>query len=121
MHDPEVQSALEYLKTGGLGEVAGLTELAMNAGHPKVMSDTTMAMALCELAAEALAKPIKTSSSELSTAAAKLMSMDDDELRKASIFIASVNDEPRLYPEFCVLIRNLASSVFPQDETRGQK
>ncbi len=121
MHDPEEQNSLHYLRTGGLGEVAGLTELAMNSGHPKVTSDTTMAMALCILAAEGLKRPIKASSAELSTAAAKLMAMDNDEMRKAAIFAAALNGEPRLYPEFCDLVRSIAASVVSQDETKGQQ
>jgi len=45
-----VRDALDYLKTGGLGEVAGLTSAALHSGHRKIASDTDMAMALCILA-----------------------------------------------------------------------
>lgn len=49
-----VRDALEYLKTGGLGEVIGFTSIALNDGSPKVQSDTDMAMALCLLASDGL-------------------------------------------------------------------
>ena len=49
-----VRSSLEYLRTGGLGEVIGFTSMALEMGEPKVQSDTDMAMALCLLAADAL-------------------------------------------------------------------
>lgn len=51
---PGVRSALDYLKTGGLGEVAGLADTAMRHGYPKVQSDTDMAVALCVMAADAM-------------------------------------------------------------------
>lgn len=50
----DVEEAKKYLETGGLGEVAGLADLAMRGGHPKVQLDTDMAIALCMLALEAL-------------------------------------------------------------------
>ena len=49
-----VRDSLEYLATGGLGEVIGFTSIALHHGQPKVQSDTDMAMALCLLASEAL-------------------------------------------------------------------
>lgn len=49
-----LQEAYEYLSTGGLGEVIGFTSAALDAGMPKVQSDTDMAMVLCLLAGEAL-------------------------------------------------------------------
>lgn len=49
-----VRSTIDYLATGGLSEVIGLTSVAMHQNYPKVQSDTDMAMALCLLAAEAL-------------------------------------------------------------------
>lgn len=49
-----VKDAKEYLETGGLGEVVGLTDMAKKMGQPKVQMDTDMAMALCILANEAL-------------------------------------------------------------------
>lgn len=49
-----VEDAKKYLETGGLGEVIGLTSMAMDAKQPKVQMDTDMAMALCLLADEAL-------------------------------------------------------------------
>ena len=48
----EIDAAIDYLSDGGLGEVFGLTYAAMEIGHPKVMSDTSMALALCILADE---------------------------------------------------------------------
>jgi hypothetical protein len=44
----------QYLAEGGMGEVIGLTEMARQAGSPKVQMDTDMAMALCVLAGEAI-------------------------------------------------------------------
>ena len=49
-----IKEAMEYLETGGLGEVMGLADMAARAGHPKVQMDTDMAIALCQLADEAL-------------------------------------------------------------------
>lgn len=49
----DVADALRYLKTGGLGEVIGFTDIALRGGHPKVQMDTDMAMALCVMAARA--------------------------------------------------------------------
>jgi hypothetical protein len=49
-----IDDATEYLATGGLGEVIGLTSMAIAAGDPKVQMDADMAMALCLLADEAL-------------------------------------------------------------------
>lgn len=50
----KIDEATNYLETGGLGEVIGLTDLAMRNGQPKVQMDADMAMALCLLASEAL-------------------------------------------------------------------
>lgn len=50
----DVQESIDYLATGGLGEVIGFTSMALNRGQPMVTSDTSMAMALCLLADEAL-------------------------------------------------------------------
>lgn len=50
----DIEEAKRYLETGGLGEVIGLTSVAMEAGSPKVQMDSDMAMALCLLADEAL-------------------------------------------------------------------
>lgn len=50
----DVQSARGYLETGGLGETMGLALMAAEANQPKVQMDTDMAVALCQLAAEAL-------------------------------------------------------------------
>lgn len=50
----DVEGASDYLATGGLGEVIGLTSIAMQMGQPKVQMDADMAMALCLLADEAL-------------------------------------------------------------------
>lgn len=48
-----ISEARRYLETGGLGEVIGITDLAMRGGSPKVQMDTDMALALCFMAAEA--------------------------------------------------------------------
>ena len=47
---PDVDGSLRYLRTGGLGEVVGLIDVAMELGTRKVQSDADMAMALCMLA-----------------------------------------------------------------------
>lgn len=49
-----VTEAISYLEDGGMGEVFGLTHMALGHGEPTVQSDTSMAMALCILAAEAI-------------------------------------------------------------------
>lgn len=54
LSDLRIKDAMDYLMTGGLGEVIGFTSMALEAGRPKVQSDTDMAMALCLLADEAL-------------------------------------------------------------------
>jgi hypothetical protein len=53
-YEYNVAEATEYLSTGGLGEVIGLTDIARNSLQGKVQVDTDMAMALCLLADEAL-------------------------------------------------------------------
>lgn len=73
---------------------------------------------------------IKQSSSELSTKAARLMSMDDDEMRKVAIppEHQSISDgqnyntmvEVRLTPQFCDLVRSIAAGIVSQDQTKGQ-
>lgn len=50
----DVREADNYLSTGGLLEVIGLTLASLKAGFPKVQSDTDMMMALCLLADEGL-------------------------------------------------------------------
>jgi hypothetical protein len=50
----DVEFAGRYLETGGLGEVIGFTDMALQSDQPKVQMDTDMAMALCILASEAL-------------------------------------------------------------------
>lgn len=53
-YSPGVKEAMNYLKTGGLGEVLGLADISRGLGQPKVQMDTDMAIALCILASEAL-------------------------------------------------------------------
>lgn len=65
----------------------------------------------------------KQSAPELSSRAAVVMSMDDDEMRKAFLDEGSFDKdacEPRLRPDVCKLLRSLAASVVSQDETKGQ-
>lgn len=50
----EIEEAESYLRTGGLGEVIGLTDMAFTMDQPKVQMDTSMAMALCLLAANTI-------------------------------------------------------------------
>lgn len=50
----EIGEATTYLATGGMGEVIGLTSLAMQQAQPKVQMDTDLAMALCLLADQTL-------------------------------------------------------------------
>jgi hypothetical protein len=47
-----IKDATRYLETGGLGEVIGLTSMAIEMKQPKVQMDADMAMALCLLADE---------------------------------------------------------------------
>lgn len=49
-----IKEATEYLETGGLGEVIGLADVAIQMGQPKVQMDAEMAMALCILANETI-------------------------------------------------------------------
>lgn len=42
----DFDGAMEYLKTGGLGEVAGLADIARQMGDPKVQMNTDMAVAI---------------------------------------------------------------------------
>lgn len=50
----DVAGATKYLETGGLGEVIGLTQMAIDMNQPKVQLSADMAMALCLLADETL-------------------------------------------------------------------
>lgn len=50
----DIEEAKKYLETGGLGEVIGLTSLALEMKQPKVQMDSDMAMALCLLADETI-------------------------------------------------------------------
>lgn len=52
----DIDAATKYLETGGLGEVIGLTDIAIKMDQPKVQMDADMAMALCLLASEALSR-----------------------------------------------------------------
>ena len=52
----EVNDVLEYLRTGGFGEVVGLTEMSRQMGEEKVQMDTSMAMALLYLADRGMEK-----------------------------------------------------------------
>jgi len=52
----EIDEALKYLETGGLGEVIGFADVAQTMGQPKVQMDTAMALALCELANETIVR-----------------------------------------------------------------
>lgn len=48
-----IDESTAYLADGGLGEVIGLTDVAIRMGQPKVQMDSHMAMALCLMAANA--------------------------------------------------------------------
>lgn len=50
----DIEEATKYLETGGLGEVIGLTSMAIEMAQPKIQMDSDMAMALCLLADEAI-------------------------------------------------------------------
>lgn len=50
----DIEDAMDYLRTGGLGETMGLAQMAADMGAPKIQLDTDMAMALLILADEAL-------------------------------------------------------------------
>lgn len=47
----DIDDCLAYLKTGGLGEVIGFTQLYADMGHEKVQNDTDLTLAILELAA----------------------------------------------------------------------
>lgn len=49
-----IEDATRYLETGGMGEVIGLTSVALDLNQPKIQMDSDMAMALCLLADETL-------------------------------------------------------------------
>lgn len=49
-----IEDATRYLETGGMGEVIGLTSVALDMSQPKIQMDSDMAMALCLLADETL-------------------------------------------------------------------
>lgn len=49
----DIAFAMDYLLTGGLGEVIGFTYIAAGMNQPKVQCDTDMMQALLILAAEA--------------------------------------------------------------------
>lgn len=53
----DIREALKYLRTGGLGEVAGMADAARGAKMPKVQMDTDMALALCIMAVQSLPLP----------------------------------------------------------------
>ena len=50
----DIEGAKKYLETGGLGEVIGLTSLALQFNQEKVQMDADMAMAICLLADETI-------------------------------------------------------------------
>jgi hypothetical protein len=50
----DIAFAMDYLLTGGLGEVIGFTEMAAGMNQPKVQCDTDMMRALLLLAWEAI-------------------------------------------------------------------
>lgn len=50
----DIDGATDYLRTGGLGEVIGFTDLYRELGFAKVQLDTDMAVALCVLACEGM-------------------------------------------------------------------
>lgn len=49
----DVADAMDYLLTGGLGEVIGFTEMFASRKEPKVQCDTDMMQAILILASEA--------------------------------------------------------------------
>jgi hypothetical protein len=49
----EIADAMDYLLTGGLGEVIGFTEMFASRKEPKVQCDTDMMRAVLILASEA--------------------------------------------------------------------
>lgn len=51
---PNIEEAQKYLESGGLGEVIGLTQRAIEMHQRKILMDADMAMALCLLADETL-------------------------------------------------------------------
>jgi len=55
----QIDEALAYLRTGGLGEVEGFARVAFDMGTQRVACSTDVAIALCMLAGEALDWPAK--------------------------------------------------------------
>jgi hypothetical protein len=53
----DVAESLAYLRTGGLGEVIGMADMARRSGMAKVQMDSAMAVALGILASDALPAP----------------------------------------------------------------
>lgn len=107
----EGDNAVETSHTGKVPDLPEDLEAYRDLLPEDAMSDNTRAMFR------------KQSSPELSSRAAVLMSLDDDEMRKAFLDEGSFDKdacEPRLRPDVCKLIRSLAASVVSQDETKGQ-
>jgi hypothetical protein len=50
----DIAFVIDYLRTGGLGEVVMITDAAYRAKQPKVQSDPDMILALCILAQEGI-------------------------------------------------------------------
>jgi len=50
----EVNDCHKYLATGGLGDIQGITQMAVDMGAPKVQNDTALEWAILELAFEGL-------------------------------------------------------------------
>ena len=51
--EDDIAYSIEYLTSGGLGEVYGMAEVAASMGQPKVQMDTSMALAMCRLLMDA--------------------------------------------------------------------
>jgi hypothetical protein len=80
--EPNFDEARRYLLTGGLGEVVGLTDMAIQFGKRKVQSDSDMMMALCIIAQEAI-----------------------DARTIISDLIARIDDDPNFVPDSEALLR----------------
>lgn len=51
----DITRAIDYLSTGGMGEVVGITDAAYRAKQPRIQSTPDLVLALCILAQETLA------------------------------------------------------------------
>lgn len=87
----DIASAIEYLATGGLGEVVGITHTAYLSSQPRVQSTPDLVLALCTLAQEAL--DVRESSAEMR----KALEVSDQALCDwLTLYAPDMSDETRV-------------------------